>query len=107
MFNYKYIVNGNKVICLSTFAGKAVRGVAKCAPGDAFNEEVGKNIATARCAAKVAKRRRNRAIRKYHEAAKQCIAAREYLDKMFVYYNEACAAFKEAEDAVSYYERNS
>ena len=106
MFNYKYIVNGNKVICLSTFAGKAVRGIAKCAPGDEFDVEKGKDLATARCAAKVAKRRYNRAMKKLEEAKIQAYAANDYLDKMLYYFQDARYALEEAEDAVDYCKEN-
>ena len=43
-FEYKYIINEEKrtVVALSTFAGEAVRGVARCAETDEFNVETGK-----------------------------------------------------------------
>ena len=58
---YRYIVTPNKVIAISSFAGKTVRGVAKCHPGDVFNEEIGKELAAARCGRKIAEKRFNRA----------------------------------------------
>lgn len=62
-FNYKYVINEEKrvVVALSTFAGKVVRGVARCAPNDTFNVEVGKKLAEARCSAKIAHLRLKRA----------------------------------------------
>ena len=45
---YKYIVTGNKVIAISSFAKKPVRGIARCADSDTFNEEIGINIAKGR-----------------------------------------------------------
>ena len=72
MFNfpiekYKFIVvnhaNGEpyKVIALSTYAGKTVRGVATCSEKDKFDLEVGKKLAAARCNSKVAEKRYKRA----------------------------------------------
>ena len=62
-FNYKYVINEEKrtIVCLTTFAGQVVRGVARCSPNDEWNIEVGKEYATARCAAKVALKRLRRA----------------------------------------------
>ena len=51
---FKYIVNGNAVIAMFTNEDEVTfKGIAKCAPGDTFNEEVGKEIAAARCEVKV------------------------------------------------------
>lgn len=62
-FNYKYVINEEKrtVVALSSFAGQVVRGVARCAPNDTFNVEVGKKLAEARCSAKIAHKRLQRA----------------------------------------------
>ncbi len=62
-YNYKYIINEDKrvVVALSTFAGKVVRGVSRCSPNDKWDVEVGKQLATARCSAKIAHMRLKRA----------------------------------------------
>lgn len=99
MFNYKYIVHGNKVICLSTFAGKAVRGIARCAPCDEFDVEKGKKLATARCAEKVARKRYDRANRKVKEAYEQFLKASEFYRHMLKYQRDAERALIEANDA--------
>lgn len=36
---YRYYTNGRRVIAVSTYAGKTVRGVATCDPGDEFSME--------------------------------------------------------------------
>lgn len=46
-----------KVIAISTYAGKPVRGVAICSVHDEFDLEKGKRLAAARCNEKVAKLR--------------------------------------------------
>lgn len=42
---YKFYTNGSRVIAVSTYAGKTVRGVAVCHAGDAFSLEKGKKLA--------------------------------------------------------------
>ena len=65
---YRFYTNGNKVVAVSTYAGKTVRGVAKCAPEDTFDLEKGKEIAAARCAVRIAQKRYARAESKANAA---------------------------------------
>lgn len=70
---YQYITYTRKdgvkeVVALSTYAGKTVRGVAKCAPGDEYNMGKGMELAAARCNAKIAKKRLAVADKAYDEA---------------------------------------
>ena len=58
------------VVALSTYAGKIVKGVAKCREGDSFNLEAGKRLAAARCDLKVCMKRKNRALQKRSRLAK-------------------------------------
>ena len=73
---YKYFVptkvDGTpyKVVAVSTYAGRTVRGVAKCDPKDTFDIEKGKQLAAARCQAKVSSQRLKRATKKLDEAVK-------------------------------------
>ena len=106
MFNYKYITAGNKVIALSSYAGKTVRGVAKCAPGDVFNEEKGKDLATARCAYKIALKRQKRANRKYAEAVAEFARAEKFLAQMEAYVDRAESEVDAARDALNYFSEN-
>lgn len=64
---YKYFVNGNKIIAISTYAGKTVRGVATCHPEDNFDIETGKKLAAMRCDLKVREKRWKAANRKAEE----------------------------------------
>ena len=90
---YRFYVTDNKVICVSSYGGKAVRGVAKCDPRDIFNLEDGKKLAQARCDYKIAKKRVLRAKAKHAEATKALGDAREYQDKMQSYYDESFKDF--------------
>ncbi len=62
-FEYKYKIDvaHKTVVAMSTFAGKVITGVARCAPEDDFDVEVGKKIAAARCSVKIAEKRMKRA----------------------------------------------
>ena len=106
MFNYKYITAGNKVIALSSYAGKTVRGVAKCAPGDVFDEEKGKDLATARCAYKIALKREKRARKKYKEACIEFAKADKFLKQMETYLDNAEGEVDAARDALNYFSEN-
>lgn len=103
---YKYFQHGNEVIAVSTFAGKKVRGVAKCDPKDEFNLEDGKELAAARCNQKIAAKRLKRASQKYLEAANALEEAMTYFEHMKVYYMDAVDAYdKSAENLINITER--
>lgn len=82
MERYKFYRTKNQVICVSHYAGKAVRGIAKCAPSDEFDEEFGKKLAQLRCDLKVAQKRYMRAIDKLNDADEACAIAEEHVHKM-------------------------
>ena len=54
---YKFVYYKNMIVAISSFAGKTVKGIAKCDPNDAYVKELGELIAKARCDIKVAKHR--------------------------------------------------
>ena len=58
-FEYKYKIDEDKrtIVAMSTFAGKAVTGVARCDPRDEFIIDDGKKLAAARCSVKIAEKR--------------------------------------------------
>lgn len=97
-YTTKTVEGGHKVIAVSTYAGKTVRGVAICHPQDTFDLEIGKKIAAARCALKIAEKRLDRADRKQGEAYASWRAAERYLDKMSDYANDAEIQLYEAQD---------
>lgn len=97
---YRYYTAGNKIIAVSTYAGKTVRGVAKCAEGDTFDLEKGKRLAALRCAEKIAFKRAERAMDKVVEAQKKVQAAQVYRNKMDVYYADACSDIEDIKDAI-------
>lgn len=97
-YNYKYVViPGEKVIAISTYAGRTVKGVAKCHPNDIFDIEFGKKLAAARCNEKISYKRLTRAVNKFKQAADESIAADEKLKRMRDYVLDAGAAREEAQ----------
>ena len=94
---YKYVMtDDNRTIAISSYAGRTVRGIAKMDPRDEYNEEYGKELAAARCAKKVAKKRRDRAARQVKKAADAYNRAYQYFQKMKVYQADADSAYQEA-----------
>ena len=94
---YRFYQTKNKMIAVSTYAGKTVKGVAKCDPNDTFSVEKGKELAAARCALKIANKRLNRAIRKEADAVMAFNVASRHMDRMTTYHSDALAAQYEAE----------
>ena len=88
---YTYFVadKQKKVVAVSTYAGKIVRGVAKCDPRDEFSVEDGKRLAAARCAVKVAKKRNANAIKQKQNAYNELVAKQHRLQKMNDYVDDS------------------
>ena len=93
---YRFYTNGNRVIAVSTYAGKTVRGVAICHPDDNFDMETGKRLAAARCNEKIAAKRLERAAHKAFEAGIDVAKAQQHQREMQEYYNDAYLAYNEA-----------
>ena len=95
---YKFFVtpDQSKVIAVSTYAGKTVKGVAKRDPRDSFDLHFGKELAAARCAAKVAKKRKTRAQKQVLKAQRQCLEAQKYFNRMCAYEADARKEYEEA-----------
>lgn len=97
-YNYKYVViPGEKVIAISTYAGRTVKGVAKCHPNDTFDVEFGKKLAAARCNEKISYKRLTRALNKYKEAIDESFAVDKKIVRMRDYALDAGAAHEEAQ----------
>lgn len=106
---YDYYTDGeqHKIIAVSSFAGKKVRGVAKCSPEDKYDPNIGMNLATLRCAVKIASKRLARAEQKKYEAYEDFAAAAQRYDAMSTYwsdavqdYNNVAAQLAELEDSL-------
>jgi hypothetical protein len=102
-FEYKYKIDEEKrtVVAMSTFAGKVITGVARCAPEDEFNIEVGKKIAAARCSVKIAEKRVKRAETCYMIAVEAMKYWSYRLAKMKHYKDDSIVAFEAAYDSLT------
>ena len=96
MSRYKFIITGDKVICLSRYAGRVVRGIATCSPNDRFDEDFGKKLAQARCDLKVAMKRYSRAMKVKNEAETELYKANEVAERAWGYVWDAEEAFDNA-----------
>lgn len=103
---YKFYNDGkNKIVAVSTYAGKTVRGVAKCDPRDDFDMTKGEDLAMARCAEKIAAKRMRRAQKELAKAEHAATLAKRRVDKMKNYLNDSTAALKVATDNREHFER--
>lgn len=100
MAKYTYYQSDNKIIAISSYAGKTVKGYAKCAPEDTFDTKKGKELAAARCNAKVADKRLKNATSKYHEAVAAYHKTLEHMNAMASYLEDSAAKKNEADNYV-------
>ena len=100
---YTYFVadKQKKVVAVSTYAGKIVRGVAKCDPRDEFSVEDGKKLAAARCAVKIAKKRNANANAQKKRAYNELVEKQRRLQKMNDYVVDSQAALNEANNELA------
>ena len=92
----------NKVICVSHFAGKPVRGVAICSEHDEFNEETGRKLAQARCDLAMSKLRVRDRNAEVTKAYAERDAAYKRADKANERLMDAFAMLQDAENAVTH-----
>ena len=106
-YQFKNENGGLTIVAASTYAGKTVKGYAKCDPRDEFDIEKGKKLAAARCNLKIAEKRKMRAADKYMDAASEADKAAEYFDRMKQYFMDADdqvdAAAAELRDLIANY----
>lgn len=103
---YKYFCYGNHVVCVSTFAGRCVRGVAKCSPHDEYDEEKGMKLARLRCDVKVAERRVNRAKTIENATWDNLCDANEAYSEAASYYDNAVERLIEARKNLEDFEKS-
>ena len=104
--NYKYYVSDGKVIAVSSYAKKTVRGVAKCSPNDVFDLEKGKKLAAARCNLKVAQKRNYRALHNWAEKLVENAIAQNELNEASDYYLDSNKKLIEARKALEVIEES-
>ena len=107
-FEYKYKIDEKKrtIVAMSTFAGRTVVGVARCADTDEFNIETGKKIAAARCSVKIAEKRMKRAEECYAYAVEALDFWTERKAQMEHYELDSAEAYKKAVATLAEIEEN-
>jgi hypothetical protein len=106
MGKYKFYNDGkNKIVAVSTYAGRTVRGVAKCDPRDEFDASKGEDLAMARCAEKIALKRTKRAAHELQKALDSEKAAKRRVEKMKEYLSDSTAAWVKATETRENFER--
>jgi hypothetical protein len=86
-----------QVVAVSTYAGRKVKGVAKCDPRDEFSIENGRKLAAARCNLKVAEKRAKRAEKKYADAVKMAEDQIRFRNRMESYRDDSAIELKHAQ----------
>ncbi len=97
-FEYKYKIDAEHktIVAMSTFAGRTVAGVARCAEEDTFDIEAGKKLAAARCNLKIAEKRMKYAENCHAEAVKYLEYWTAYEAKMASYDDDSAKAYMKA-----------
>lgn len=91
-YNYAHYTNAegqNVISARSTYAGKTVKGYAKCDPRDEFDVVKGEKLAAARCNERISRKRLANAHRRLDAAAKALADAQAHYDKMVRYQADA------------------
>lgn len=78
-----------KIVAVASFAGKAVRGIAKPNPTDVDNPEIGEKLAILRCAKKINTKRLANAEKKLAKAKAELEIAQAHYDQMVRYCKDA------------------
>lgn len=90
-----------EILARSTYAGETVKGKAICHMNDTYNEDKGVKLAVARCAEKIAKKRKARAAHLLKKAQDQLAMAQKYVTDMTAYHTDATAELAEAQADVA------
>lgn len=90
-----------EILARSTYAGETVKGKAICHMNDTYDEDKGVKLAVARCAEKIAKKRKARAARLLKKAQDQLAMAQKYVTDMTAYHTDATAELAEAQADVA------
>lgn len=90
-----------EILARSTYAGETVEGKAICHLNDTYDEDKGVKLAVARCAEKIAKKRKARAARLLKKAQDQLTMAQKYVTDMTAYHTDATAELAEAQADVA------
>lgn len=100
MRNFTYSFSENKVYCMTFYAGKTVRGIAKRDPEDEFDLEAGKRLAKARCEYKLRKKQLKNKIKRSEIAEAELMIAQNHARNAVIYKVEAEANLEASKKAL-------
>ena len=96
-----YLAGEKKIVVVSRYAGKVVRGVAKCSPGDTYDVKKGEKLARLRCDEKIAEKRVARSQAAYVEAVANLMAAQKRVNDMKQYMDDAAAEYDTVQEELA------
>ena len=105
MARYTFYDTPDKVICVSTFAKRKVRGVAKCSPEDKFNFKIGRKLAQLRCDKKVAEKRWKKAKDRLEDSMNKLANAEKEYEEANEYWVNSCKNYDRAIDNLEEFEK--
>ena len=89
MRTFTYSFSENRVYCMTFYAGKTVKGVAKRDPEDEFDLEAGKKLAKARCNYKLRQKQLKNKIKRCEIAESELMIAQNHAQNAVIYKVEA------------------
>ena len=105
MARYTFYDTPNKVVCVSTFAKRKVRGVAKCSPEDKFDFKIGHKLAQLRCDKKVAEKRWKKAKERLEASMNKLANAQKEYDEATTYWVVSCDDYAKILDNLEEFEK--
>lgn len=106
-YNYQIYTHDNEVLAVSTYAGRYVKGKAKCDPKDEYSKEHGIKLAVARCDEKIAKKRVKAAFAEVQVLTEMLRDINSMLDDAEAFYMNAKKIEKTASDVLETVLKNS
>ena len=97
---FTYSFAENRVYCMTYYAGKTIKGIAKRDPEDEFDLEVGKKLARARCEYKLRKKQLKNKIKRCEIAEAELMIAQNHARNAVIYQIEAEANLEEAKKSL-------
>ena len=97
---FTYSFAENRIYCMTYYAGKTVKGIAKRDPEDEFDLEVGKKLARARCEYKLRKKQLKNKIKRCEIAEEELMIAQNHARNAVIYKVEAEANLEAAKRAL-------
>lgn len=100
-YNFYHNPNNGIVVCTTFYKGKLIRGIAKCAPEDSFDLNIGKQLAYLRCVKKFALKKYNHATEVFDIADMNLDMAQKKYCKALAFTLDAGKQLNSVEEALA------